>query len=96
MLNSPRRSATTPSRSSKPSSGLPWASRSSAKIDGQSTVVYQLPPDFRAATYLLDRIAGKPKQAVAVESDKINMQEAIALTEAASQAYDNRDDEAVT
>ena len=63
------------------------------EVDGQSTVVYQLPPDFRAATYLLDRIAGKPKQALAMDAGTINMREAIALTEAASATYVDPDDE---
>lgn len=65
------------------------------ELEGGSTVVYQLPPDYRAATYLLDRIAGKPKQAVAVDSDRIDMRAAVAMTQAASNAYLDPDDEAV-
>lgn len=35
-------------------------------LDGKSNV-YQRPPDFKAASYLLDRILGKPTQAVEAE-----------------------------
>jgi hypothetical protein len=55
--------------------------------DGQ-TVVYTRPPDFKAASYLVDRVMGKPVQAVEASGpggDPIP----IALTAALNKVYGN-------
>lgn len=61
--------------------------------DGKA-LVYTTLPDFKAASYLLDRIAGRPKQAITVDPAKIDIRAASALTAAAAVAYkDPADDD---
>ena len=57
------------------------------QIDGETAVVFTVPPDFKVGAYLLDRIAGKPRQSLSVEGSALDIRAAAEMTAAAAAAY---------
>lgn len=63
------------------------------KVDGGEEEVYEKSPDIKAISYLIDRAAGKPRQAVESDAGPVDIRAAVEGTEAASAAYTDPDDD---
>lgn len=74
--------------------GLALGVHAERELDGKKVVVYVTLPDFKALSYLLDRIAGKPKQAVTLDAGRLDLAAAVGLTEQAATSYRDPDDDA--